>query len=103
MAHKRNNQGGLFGQRPQPPARDGATFVPKHDGLRLAAQHTKVLDAMSDGEWHTLGELELSTGYPQASISARLRDFRKKRFGSMDIQRRRVGDVGGLFEYRLGG
>ena len=89
-----------------PPPRDGSTFDMDADGARLAAQHQRVLNVIKDKQWHTLGDIELLTGDPQASISARLRDFRKRRFGEMDIQRRRApgrGPVSGTFEYRLGG
>ena len=41
------------------------------------------------------------TGDPEASVSARLRDLRKKRFGSHIITRRYVSD--GLWQYRWEG
>lgn len=54
---------------------------------------------MKDGSWHTLPEIAAGTGDPEASISARLRDLRKPRFGSYVVDRRRRSQ--GLFEYRL--
>ena len=54
---------------------------------------------MRDGLEHTLAELHQITKDPEASISARLRDLRKPKFGSHDIQRRYVER--GLFVYRL--
>jgi hypothetical protein len=77
----------------------GETFDPDRDGERLNLQREKVFRVMSDGQWHTLGYLERVTGQPQASISARLRDFRKPKFGGHTVQRTYVRD--GLWAYRL--
>jgi hypothetical protein len=86
------------------PAFDGATYDPTLDHERLGAQAIRVWAVISDGRWRTLGEIETACGDPQASISARLRDFRKPRFGSHVIARRRRGDgAAGVFEYRLAG
>lgn len=79
--------------------RDGATFDQERDGKRLATQHSKVFDCMRDGRWRSLAEIARETGYPEASISARLRDFRKPRFGSHGVDRRHTRN--GLHEYRL--
>jgi len=79
---------------------DGATYEPEKDQVRLGRQAQAVFDLMIDGDWRTLREISLQLGYPEASVSARLRDFRKSRFGGYDIERRRIGD-GGLFEYRI--
>jgi hypothetical protein len=57
---------------------------------------------MLSGEWLTLAELEGFTGHPQASISARLRDFRRPKFGGHTVERRRRGGPSsGTYEYRL--
>jgi hypothetical protein len=64
---------------------DGSTYDPKRDRIRLGKQAAAVFTLMSDGRWRSLLDIEHETGYPQASISARLRDFRKERFGSHDI------------------
>lgn len=82
-----------------PPDFDGETYVRPRDHDRLFAQLAKVQSAMADHGWHTLPELELTTGAPQASISARLRDLRKPKFGAYQVERRYV--VAGLWEYRL--
>jgi hypothetical protein len=76
---------------------DGETIVPERDDSRLARQLTAVRAFMSDHGWHTLAEIALNVDAPEASVSARLRDLRKPRFGGLDIQRRYVGT--GLFEY----
>jgi hypothetical protein len=81
---------------------DGVTYEPEPDHDRLASQVARVFDLMKDGRWRTLGEIESVTGDPQASVSARLRDLRKDRFGGHEVQRRRRGlPRRGLFEYRL--
>ncbi len=58
---------------------------------------------MSDGQWRTLREIEAATSYPQASISARLRDYTKEKFepqfGKYTRESRRRTE--GQYEYRL--
>lgn len=78
---------------------DGKTYVPERDRMRLRAQLEDVFALMKDGAWRTLGQIETQTGHPQASISARLRDFRKAKFGGHKVERQYLGD--GLFHYRL--
>lgn len=78
---------------------DGATFDAKRDGSRLFAQLQDVRAAMSDHDWHTLPELHAALGHPEASISARIRDLRKERWGSHMIERKHVG--AGLWAYRM--
>lgn len=80
--------------------RDGVTYTHQDDYLRLNAQHRRVYHAMKEGLWKTLADIAHATGDPEASISARLRDFRKKRFGSWAVDRRRW-QGGALWEYRL--
>lgn len=86
---------------PPPGHRDGETYEAEFDYDRLNAQAARVYDAIKDGEWYTLSEIEFKSGDPQASISARLRDLRKPEFGGLDVERRaRVRELG-VFEYRL--
>jgi hypothetical protein len=81
---------------------DGATYSPEHDEARLTGQNQRVHALMQDGEWRTLEEISSATGAPQASVSARLRDLRKERFGGFIVDRRHRGDPSrGLYEYRL--
>lgn len=81
---------------------DGATYEPEHDQVRLNAQTERVRRLMADGHWRTLAEICLATGDREASVSARLRDLRKPRFGAFDVERRRRGEASrGIFEYRL--
>ena len=79
--------------------RDGATFDDIRDRVRLNRQAQVVWDTMKDGRWRTLAQISAETGEPEASISARLRDFRKPRFGGHIVHRDYVTD--GLWRYRL--
>lgn len=81
----------------------GVTFSVQHDGPRLAHQLDTVRDYMlSHGDWRTLNEVSEALGFPPASVSARLRDLRKKNFGGYRVERRRRGEPkAGLFEYRV--
>lgn len=81
--------------------------VTEQDTKRLSAQHDRVLRIMRDGQWRTLAELSNATkrftlsADPEASVSARLRDFRKPRFGAYTVERRRRQGHVGLWEYRM--
>ena len=78
---------------------DGRTFEPERDTERLAAQLTRVRVVMADGCWRTLEEIAAQTGDPPASVSARLRDLRKAKFGGYRVEREYVER--GLFRYRV--
>lgn len=66
---------------------------------RIARQREVIWKFMRHGHQLTLAELEKLSGYPQASISARIRDFRKPEFGGHTIDREYLG--GGVYGYRL--
>lgn len=93
----------LFPSEPvKSPAFDGQTYVQSLDGTRLFAQLEKVKTLMSDGRWRTLREMAALVQAPEASVSARLRDLRKPKFGGYTVERRRRGEPKrGLFEYRV--
>lgn len=78
---------------------DGETFVGNRDGERLSRQLDRVREVMIDGQWRTFADIQLLTGFPAPSISARLRDLRKPRFGGFLIERKYVSK--GLFAYRM--
>lgn len=79
---------------------DGRTYNPAVDQKRLSRQLDKVkFHLQSTGQWHTLRELALLCGGSEASISARIRDLRKPRFGGYIIERRHVKD--GVWQYRM--
>lgn len=85
---------------PEPMAdHDGDTYDPARDKVRLNTQLRAVLDVMRDGRWRTLEELveEVDQG-SATSISARVRDLRKEKFGGHAIVSERV--QGGLWRYR---
>lgn len=79
--------------------RSGKTFSRARDGERLSRQARAVWNAMRDKRWRTLPELASVLGEPQQSISARLRDLRKPRFGGLDVQRQYAGN--GVWAYRV--
>jgi hypothetical protein len=75
----------------------------KQDTQRLGKQSKAVLDLMRDSQWRTLREIANNIGvHSDASVSARLRDFRKKRFGAYTVNRRKT-EIEGLFEYQVVG
>lgn len=86
-------------RKPDPERRDGETYATTRDRARLSRQATSVLDLMIDGKWRTLREMGEALGEPQASISARLRDLRKERFGAWKVERAYVRD--GIWQYRV--
>lgn len=91
-------RGDLFA--PADPIRfDGRTYEWTLDEKRLGAQHRRIAALMSDGAWRTLEEIGSATNDPPASVSARLRDFRKERFGGYEVERRRRSVA--LHEYRV--
>ena len=82
---------------------DGATFDPA-DSPRLTGQLEWVRRIMERGEWYTpedvqreLAKFKIRAG--TASITARFRDLRKRKFGGRTIERRKRAE--GLFEYRM--
>ena len=79
---------------------DGSTYDAELDEVRLTKLMLRVYRSVKDGHWTTLSALSQATGGTEASVSARLRDLRKARFGAHSIDRRRVR--GGLYEYRMG-
>lgn len=80
-------------------SRGGSTYIPHFDKDRLNAQQKRVYRLMRDCQWRTLREIERVTNDPQASISARLRDFRK--MGLIVERRRRGNPADGVHEYRV--
>ncbi len=77
----------------------GDTYDAERDRDRLAGQIFRVWVCMADQQWRTLQDISYATNDPEPSISARLRDFRKKRFGSHVVEREYIDR--GLFRYRL--
>ena len=78
---------------------DGETYDHQRDGKRLHSQRNRLLALMRDGEWRSLHAISTATGDPEASVSARLRDLRKVKFGGHNVERRYVAM--GQWEYRV--
>lgn len=78
---------------------DGDTYDAARDKDRLVRQLGRVRDVMLDGKWRTLLRIANEVGAPEASVSARLRDLRKVKFGGYIVDRRYLAD--GLWEYHV--
>jgi hypothetical protein len=83
----------------------GGATLEKSDFPRLSGQLKNVYDIMADGQYRTLDQIvtEIKGQYgkvvtPQ-SVSARLRDLRKEKFGGYKVLRESVG--AGLFKYAV--
>ena len=89
------------GRTPPPPPgdREGATYDHDRDYVRLNKQAFDVWRVMSDGRWHTIPEIGKVTGHTDRGISARIRDFRKEKYGSHTVHGENIS--GGLWRYRL--
>lgn len=95
-------KGGIHRGDPLDGDRGGDTFDPAVDTLRLNRQMRAVYNVVRGGDWWTLGAIAAATGSPEASVSARLRDFRKPRYGGHTVDRVRVNPPsGGHWQYRL--
>ena len=79
---------------------DGDTYDAALDRVRLNGQNFKVYMLMRDGLWRRLSQIAWAIHAAEASISARLRDLRKVKFGEHTVNRRRVTTTG-LWEYQL--
>ena len=79
----------------------GRTFDEEEDGDRLRRQLAKVWALMVDRQWRTLKEISREVKAPEASVSARLRDFRKAKFGAHTVERQRILNGNGLHRYRV--
>lgn len=80
---------------------DGSTFDEQLDGRRLDTLMGRVFTFMRDGQWRTLPTIAEHCGGTEASVSARLRDLRKGRFGAHTVNHRRLPGDSGLWEYQL--
>lgn len=91
--------------REDQPDFDGETYEPEQDKERLSKQLDLVWSIVEDGYWYTLESIRKNikrrydVRIETQSISARLRDLRKDKFGGHTVERKNKG--GGLFVYRL--
>jgi hypothetical protein len=90
----------------------GAAYDPQQDEPRLTIQRDRICALMlelSDADedhWYSVTEIEpllkaRGFEYLQTSISAQLRNLRKKECGSFRVDSRRRAEGGGTFEYRV--
>ena len=82
----------------------GPAYVEHLDGKRLRTQFKTLLEFMLANDWLTLSEIKLKTGYPESSISADLRHYRKAKFWPVGykyrtFKERRGG--GGTWMYKV--
>ena len=80
---------------------DGATYDRAQDEARLGKQLERVRRYMRDGRYHTLRQISEALDYPEASVSARLRDLRKEKWGAWVVERKRNTGGRGTYLYRL--
>ena len=82
---------------------EGKTFDAVLDGPRLSSQLERVKAVLKNGQWITLRMLAHAVGGSEASVSARIRDMRKEKFGGFHIERRRdpKDPSSGVWQYRL--
>ena len=78
---------------------DGITINDERDNGRLAQQLHSVRKLALQLSWFTLKEMADNTGHPEASVSARLRDLRKAKFGGYNVERKYVER--GLWVYKV--
>lgn len=79
---------------------DGHTYNHSRDYKRLSSLLDDVKHVMSDGQWRTIPTICDTIGASsEASVSARLRDLRKPKFGGYIVERKHIGN--GLWAYRV--
>lgn len=78
----------------------GPAYDKVADSKRLNRQMDAIRDYMLMEDFKTLIEIEGSTRFPQASISAQLRHLRKTENGGFEVEKRRRHE-GGTWEYRV--
>lgn len=83
---------------PAPPI-DGDTYDAARDGARLRKQLVRVFNLMADSKPRTLAVIAELVEGSEAGVSARLRDFRKRPYGSHHVKRAYVAD--GVWSYQL--
>jgi hypothetical protein len=91
----------------------GPAYEPKLDRARLSLQIERIRLYLLPGEWKTLREMKAGleamyapAHFPEASLSAQLRNLRKEPYRLRIERRRREGVHGpgaGIWEYRLSG
>ena len=71
---------------------------------KTIGQRQRVFNELNESNWLTLRELHKMTGDAESSISAQMRNLRKKKFGSYIVTKRIKGKLlHNLWEYKLEG
>ena len=83
---------------------DGRTYDHARDGERLLTQLEAVRHVLADGRWRTITEIrheldDLGIPSTETSVSSRIRDLRKAKFGAHQVDARCIER--GLWAYRL--
>ena len=73
---------------------------PGIDVPRLMYQYGRVVDVLLDQQWHTLAEIAEKTGAPHGSAGSQVRNARVDGYV---VEKRRVAEGSGLWEYRYTG
>ena len=81
------------------PEFDGQTYQRELDYTRMRSQVEKVKWLMTHprGQWWTLSELASASGASESGVSARIRDLRKEKHGTLPVASRRSQN--GLWRY----
>jgi hypothetical protein len=89
----------------------GAGYEPQLDRARLTLQVERIRRYMFGVEWRTLREIKTALEdihapavFPESSISAQIRNLKKRPYSCRPLKRRRAGVRGpgaGIWEYRL--
>jgi hypothetical protein len=66
--------------------------------INLGKQILVVLDYLSDGCWHSIGEISNNTGIQPTSADAQVRNLRKEKHGGFNIEYKRIDKIA---NYRL--
>lgn len=78
---------------------DGDDYVSERDKPRLTLQIHQVRMYMENAGWLSVKDIAAELNFPEPSVSAQIRNLRKKRFGSRTVERRYQGN--GLYEFKL--
>jgi hypothetical protein len=66
----------------------------------MANQLRLVLNALSDGQWHSLPEIGQKLNIRKRSVGSRIRDLRLPKYGNYKVETRKTTNPR-VFEYRL--
>lgn len=76
------------------PSFDSGIALTQADQIRLTGQIARVLQVLiNSGEWESVKDIAGTTGDPETSVSAQLRNLRKAKHGGYDVRRKRVGNL----------